>query len=261
MNKKNTIKKVVFSVLYPLIVTGAVFLVWFLASLYYDSALILPSPGETVKRLFELFATSKFWGAFGMTLFRSVLSFLLCFVLAAGLATLSRLFLVAKRLITPLISILRALPTVAVVLLFVIWFSPSFAAVSVSLLVVMPTLYASLYNAMLNLDPEIFELCKVYAVKKSRVLWRFVLPQLVPDIVLAVAAGLSLNLKLMIAAEVLANVFPSLGSMMSTANAFFRTADVLALTLAAVLTAAALEFGVKKAFLPLIKWKEYGDAL
>jgi len=70
------------------------------------------------------------------------------------------------------------------------------------------------------------------------------------------AGALSLTVKLMVAAEVLANTAGSLGAMMQTARIYFETAELMALTVATVLVSLLLE-GVVYALLKLTfsDWK------
>jgi NitT/TauT family transport system permease protein len=250
--------KILFNMLYPLITVGAVLLVWYLGSLAAHSAIVLPAPAATLERLLGLLRAGEFWRSFANTLLRSLFSFCLSFLLAAGLGVSSRLFGVFRRLIEPLIAIFRALPTVAVILLLVLWMSPGGAAVAVALLVIMPTLYAALLSALDNIDQPLFDMCRVFGVKRSRILGRMILPMLLPEVILTLASGLSLNLKLLVAAEVLSNTAHSLGAMMNAAKIYFDTAELLALTIVSVVAAVLMEWGIKTAAKPLYRWKDAG---
>ena len=105
----------------PLITLSCLLLIWAMGAVVTDSEYILPSIGLTLRHMLNLFGSGKFYTALFFTIKRSVISFLLSFVISAVFAFLANKSKVAERLILPLISIIRALPTLAVILLLLFW--------------------------------------------------------------------------------------------------------------------------------------------
>ena len=67
------------------------------------------------------------------------------------------------------------------------------------------------------------------------------LPQMLPAIYTAIGSGISLNFKLMVAAEVIAQTAYSIGYMLNTAKVYFEIAQMLALVCFAVIFGIIVE--------------------
>ena len=225
----------------PLITVAVIVVLWAAAAKAVDSEYILPTVGETFNALFELFKSAEFYRAFSGTLLRSVKAFAFSYSVAFLFAFLAYKSEKAKRLLSPFIVIVRALPTIAVILLLVVWTNSKVAPIVVTMLVVFPTLYNNLYAALCGIDKELNEMCKVFGVKNSERLKKVVFPQIAPEFITAAGAGLTLNLKLMVAAEVLAQTAHSMGYLLNTSKIYFEISTMLALVLITVIAGLIIE--------------------
>lgn len=237
MNKK----KLILNLTLPIISIGVIIGVWAIAAAMVGSELILPTIGDTLKKLIEVLSNPYFYSAFGETLFRSLISFVLSYLLAITLAILSVKYFVAQKLISPIIAIIRTLPTVAVVLLLLFWTSSKVAPIIVTMLVVFPTAYNQTISALKGIDKGQIEMLKVYKVKGREALFKVYLPQIAPTMLYNAGSGLSLNLKLMVAAEVLSQTANSMGYLLNTAKVYFETAEMIALVLFTVIVGILIE--------------------
>lgn len=234
-------KRAILNIALPLISVGVIILAWCIAAKAVDSEYILPTVGETLSAAFSLLKSGSFYQAFFNTFLRSVIAFLCSFILAFIFAFFSYKSINLKKAFAPFIIITRALPTIAVVLLLLVWTTSKIAPIIVTTLVVFPTLYNNIYAALSKIDKELLEMCKVFGVKKSVTLKRVVLPSIASEIILAIGSGLTLNLKLMVAAEVLSQTARSLGFLLNTSKAYFETPTMLALVLFTVVTGLVIE--------------------
>ena len=136
---------------------------------------------------------------------------------------------------------MRALPTIAIVLLLLFWTNSKIAPVIVTMLVVLPTLKTQTTNSLNSLDKDLFVMCKVFNVEKKEIFTKVTVPQIMPSLLLSVGAGLSLNVKLMVAAEVLASTKNSIGNMLNYANFNLLIPKMLALVTFSVLACLVIE--------------------
>ena len=247
-------KKALCNILYPIVLIAAVLAIWSVAAYRVNSKFLLPTVAQTVSALAKVLSGGGFYSAFFGTVLRTFLSFLISVSLALIFSLLSRQFEPMRRLISPLLGAARALPTMAVVLLIVIWTNSQIAPIVVSQLVILPSLYTHFMGELDGLDSRIGLMAKLYKVPKRRIIFKYYIPQLLPVFVLASGAALSLNIKLMVAAEVLSQTANSLGGMMYISNAYFETARLMALTVITVITGLAFE-GLSKLFYPLWRWR------
>lgn len=225
----------------PIITTACILAIWAVAAAVANEEILLPRPSAAFKRFFMLFGEARFYAAYLSTLLRSLAAFAVSFLLAVGCALLAEKFAAAEKVMNTLIPLIRALPTIAVVLLLVLWTASGVAAVLVTVLVVFPTLYTNARAAFGKVDDGLKEMCRVYAVPKKTRLFKVYLPVAAPLLVSAAGAGLSLNVKLMVAAEVLAQTAKGLGNLMNGAKIYFETAELIALVLVAMLTGLLFE--------------------
>lgn len=228
--------------LLPFLTVAVIFGLWGLAAAKVDSEYVLPTVGDTFAALWELLKSAEFYRAYFGTLLRSVVAFAIAFFLAFIAAFVAYKCDKAKRALKPLIVIIRALPTIAVVLLLVLWTSSFVAPVIVTFLVVFPTLYNNLYAALCGIDKDLNEMCKVFGVSNKKRLTKVVFPQIAPEFITSAGAGLTLNLKLMVAAEVLAQTARSMGYLLNTSKIYFEISTMLALVLITVITGLIIEF-------------------
>ena len=247
-------KKIVLNVMFPVIVAAAVLSIWAVAAAVLGASLILPAPAAAVRDFFAYFADADFWRAVGNTMWRSVYSFLLSFVLALVLAVLSERFFAAKRLIGPFVAFIRSVPTMSVILILVICLDASLAPAVVAVIVIFPTLYSSFTAAIGGVDPKLVQMSRVYKVGAKDRLFKLYLPNMAAGLFEGAASGFSLNIKLVIAAEALASTARSIGNMMNFSKVLLETEKLFALTIAAVILSVVCEWAIRLVGRAVIRW-------
>ena len=223
---------------------ACILLIWQIGSLFTNE-FILPSVGETFVALVLVFTQSKFYVALLGTLLRTLIAFVISFVLAFILAFLTRISQKAEVVIGTVVSVLRALPTIAVVLILLLWTSSNVSAVVVTSLVVLPTTYSSLKDALFSVDDDLIKVLKLYGVDDKKLLKAVYAPAILPSTLLAVGNGLSLNLKLMVAAEVIAATANSIGYLLNSAKVNFEMATMIAIVVVTVFVGILVEWSFR----------------
>ena len=219
----------ILNLILPVLTIACIFLVWGITAKSVDNPFILPSIKEVAISCFALFTDKAFYLALLKTLLSSLISFLISFALAFLTAYLTKKSAKAEVVLRPIIAIIRALPTVAVVLMLYLWTTSDIAPVVVTMLVVYPTLYQNVKQALDTTDDYTLEMCKIFNVSKKDVLLKVQLPLAAPDLLSAIGSGLSLNLKLMVAAEVLSSTANCLGFMLNQSKIYYEQATLIAL--------------------------------
>lgn len=248
-------KKILSDVLYPLVVVAAVVGVWAIAAAAMGVSMILPTPVEAVREFFAYLGSASFWRAIGNTAWRAAYSFAISFILAIVFAVLSCFFKTAEKLIRPFVAIIRAVPTMAVILILIICLNSRIAPAAVAVIVIFPTMYSSFYAAIRGVDPKLVQMSKVYSVSARDRLFRLYLPNMAEGLFEGSASGVSLNIKLVIAAEVQAQTMSSLGNLMYNAKWMLETEKLFALTVAAIILSVACEWIIRLAGKAVVRWK------
>jgi NitT/TauT family transport system permease protein len=206
-----------------------------------DIELIIPSISSTFKGLFALCIKKDFYIAILGTLYRTILSFLLAFVMAIILAVLSAFLPFIYKLLSPIVTIIRAIPTMSLILLTIIWLNSNTSPLLVGFVIVFPIMYGSFYTSITSIDNELIQMSKAYNVKKNDMIFSLYLPNIAPSFFDSLRSTISLNVKIIISAEVLAQTRESMGVMMQISKAQLDTANLLAWTLVAIVLSYLLE--------------------
>ena len=125
-----------------------------------------------------------------------------------------------------------------------IWTSGFLTPVIISGLVIFPVLYSGIDAALCSVPRELEETARLYAKSSVYKFFRIYLPMSAPPCLKVAGGAASLSLKLTVAAEVLAQTADSIGFMMQQTRIVFDIGKLMALTVAVVVAALALEFAV-----------------
>lgn len=254
MDKKIRYKKLLLD-LTPFASVALFIAVWAGASAAVGAEIILPAPGAVFGDFWALLSDAGFWAAAGGTLMRTLVSFSISLGLALVLSVVAFLVPAVEKALSPLVTIARALPTMSIILLSLIWLTSRTSPILIACLIIFPLLYAGFYSALKSIDPALLDMAKLYRTRKKDVIFRLFIPNIAPSALDAVRSGISLNMKVLIAAEVLAQTAKSMGLEMQIARMFLDTANLLAWTAAAILLSYALEFLVGMLKKILIRWR------
>ena len=221
---------------------AALWLLWIISCYSVKNSYIIPSVKDTFSAMGKLMGGGAFWRAFGNTLLRTFLAFLISFVLGVSLAVLAANIKGVRAFLAPVVSVLRTVPTLAVVLLLLIWTSPATAPVVVASLVLFPAVYASALSHLVSAVEKFGAFTRAYQVGAARKIFKLYLPVTAPAVLTEGGASFSLGLKITVSGEVLAATFRSLGGMMQEAQSvYLDTPRLFALTIITVLAGFLLE--------------------
>lgn len=239
----------------PLITVGVFILIWYIAAIAVDIELILPRPALVFKELLALISGKTFWTAVGGTLSRSFTGFAISFALAMILAVAGFAIKPIHRAFSPLVIISRAIPTMSIILLSLIWLTSQTSPILISSLIMFPMFYSDFYSALNNIDKGVIDMAKLYKVGAKDIVTRLYIPNILPSVLDSVRSGISFNVKIVIAAEVLAQTRQSMGISMQISRVMLDTASLLAWTAAAVAISYALELIVELIKRFAVKWR------
>ena len=233
----------------------ALWLVWAIAYYIVRNDYVLPSFWETLRETGRLLGEASFWRAFGNTFLRTLWAFLVSLALGVGLAIPAHLFGGVRAFLAPIISALRTVPTMAVVLMLLLWTTPAVAPVIVSALVLFPAAYAAALAALDEVGEEYGELTRAFRVSAGRKIVKMYLPLAAPPLLKQAGSIFSLGLKVVISGEVMASTYRSLGGMMQEAQTFLAMPRLMALTLITVLLGFALEGLCRLVYRLIVRWR------
>ena len=236
----------------------SVALLWLLwLAMYYGGKndYVLPSIGATFEEMGKLLAGRSFWRAFGNTLLRTFCAFVFSLVAGVLLAASARLFRGVRAFLAPLISVLRTVPTMAIILVLLLWTTPAFAPVVVSVLVLFPATYAAVLAALDDAEENFGDLARAFRVSTGRRIFKMYLPLAAPPVLKQAGGIFSMGLKITVSGEVLASTYRSLGGLMQEAKSFVQMPQLLALTILTVVLGFILEGLCALVYHLIVRWR------
>ena len=214
-------------------------LLWYIAAKSANSELIVPQPWVVVKLLFSLLTQGATYLALLNTLLRAICAFVISTCVAILLSMLVYLYPKSSFCVDSVVTFLRALPTIAIILVTLIVFNSATVPIIVAILVAFPIVYSVLQRAVQH-NVRLLDVCKVYQVSAANKIKFMFLPIVRDELLTIVADDLPLCIKIVVAGEVLALPLSGIGRDMYVGKVNLDTARVIALTVLTLIVCFAI---------------------
>ena len=188
-----------------LILPLVILLAWeYLASHHLINDRLMPEPSRVWTMLVKLTATGDLLFHIVATLRRVALGFLFGTAAATALGALTGYSTLARRVLDPTLQALRAIPSIAWVPLFILWFGifETSKVILIAVGVFFP-IYLALSDAIPAVDRKLVEVARVYRLSPARMTVRVLLPATLPAYLTALRSGLGLGWMFVVAAELM----------------------------------------------------------
>lgn len=219
---------------------GAVALlgIWAAAAHGIHSEIVLPSPVRVARSVAGLFPTSKFLLALQATFLRGIASFAISMAAGIAVGLACGLSVTLAYAMAPALTVTRATPVLAVILLALIWFPSGVVPVFAAVLMAFPVVVGDVRQGVRSADPKLLEMARLFRLRKRDKLRSIYAPAMAPHLVSAAHGALGLCWKVVVAGEVLSQPARALGTGMNRARIELETAEVFAWTFAGILLCA-----------------------
>ncbi len=222
--KNSILKDKEFSLLSKLILIG----LWALLSGLIDKEVILPSIGSTIVSLIDIIRAPGFLGIILHSLLRSAIGFIISLLLAMVLGIISSYSRFVYQLMQPVLNFLSSIPTMAIIILALIWLDNEIVPMFVGFIMVFPILYETVLKGILNVDKNIMEMAKLYKVDRFTIIRDIYIPSIFINLSSVLTSAVNINLKMVIAGEVLSQPKLAIGSNLQMEKMYLNTPGVFA---------------------------------
>ena len=217
---------------------------------------LVPPPTVIFRTFADLAATGELQQHTWATLWRVALGFF--FGVAAGtlVGAIAGYSALTNRLLDPTLQALRAIPSIAWVPLFILWFG-IFEASKIILIAVgvFFPVYLGVMGAVLSVDRKIVEVGRVFRLSGFAMVRRILLPAVMPAYVLSLRAGLGLGWMFVVAAEFL-GASTGLGFLLIDGQQLGKPAQIVAAIVAFGILGKTTDFLLARATAPLLRWED-----
>ncbi len=214
---------------------------WALLAYFVGQELLLPSPLQVLKKLGAMAGTEAFWLATGRSILRVLAGLLSATVLGVLLAVLTTRSALARRLLAPVMTVVKSTPVASFIILALLWLGRDVLPAFITALMVLPVVWANVSAGLEAQDPQLLELARVYRLSRLRVLRRITVPSVLPHFRAALRSSLGMGWKAGIAAEVLTVPPLSIGKNIFEAKLYLETTELFAWTLTVIVLSLVIE--------------------
>lgn len=232
-------------------------LIWELVVAFgWNTGRLLPPPSVIFMTLAELWQKGQLWPHVSATLWRVLTGFALGVLSGTLAGALTGASPRVSALIDPSLQALRAIPSIAWVPLFILWFgifeTPKIALIAVG---VFFPVYLGVMSAIRSADRKIVEVGKVFGLSGPALIWRILLPAIAPAYVTALRAGLGLGWMFVVAAEFMGSS-TGLGYLLVDGQQLGKPAQIVTAILAFAILGKLSDSALALACAPLLRWED-----
>ncbi|MBK1783718.1 ABC transporter permease [Prauserella cavernicola] len=238
----------------------AFLLAWYVASA--TGALppdVLASPVDVVSQAVQLTADGELTSAILTSGQRALTGFLLGGSIAVALALVAGLFRLGEDLIDATVGMIRTIPWVGLIPLFIIWFgideTPKIALVA---LAVSFPLYFNLYGGIRAVDAQLIEAGRVLGLGRVGLIRHVILPGAVPGALVGLRYALGSAWLALVFGETV-NATEGIGYLMNTAREFFQTDVIVVCLVVYAILGLISDFIVRLLGRYLLSWRSSFD--
>ena len=190
------------------------------------------------------------------TLSRFFISIVFSLILAIIFSVASYRYEVISFLLFPFIIFLRAVPTIAIIIVVLIWSSVERVPIVVGMLILFPILYESILGGIKNVDKNLLKMSKVFKVPTKRVVRDIYIPSIYYSISSNIPSYIGLTFKVIIAGEVLSQESLSIGGEIFINKIYLESSNIFAWIIVVIVLNYFLEKGLKTINNRVCRWKK-----
>ncbi len=181
------------------------------------------SPMQVIMTGWGLLRDGTLGANLGVSLVRAATGLAIAVVLGVGFALISGLSRLGEDIVDAPLQILRTLPALAMVPLFILWFGigevPKIALVALG--ATFP-IYLNLHKGIRSIDPRLLEMTRTLGLSRLQTIRDVILPGALPDLLVGLRFAVGMSWLMLVVAEQV-NAESGIGHMMMEAQDFLRT--------------------------------------
>jgi len=208
-----------------------ILLIWQLIACSVQKEAILPYPKDVFIRMIGMLGSIDFYMTIFITLSHVLIVVSWSAILAFIVAYLGYQKPIIEEYISPVLSLLQAIPNISFIILVLVWTSSLQTVYIVLFLVVFPLLYNNFIEGFKNIDQDLRDVILLYHPPRFYKFIHVYLPLIKPSVLSGLKSSLSLGVKVAVMAEILAALPYGVGRSIQYARIQVDMVGVFAWTL------------------------------
>ena len=210
---------------------GLLLIVWTSIAYLVSNPFICPYPSEVLQNMVQQVQSGNFYLHIISTFLRVIFSFSLSFIVGIGLAILTFKNQKVLSYVEKIILILRSIPNITFIILFLFWMSREWTITAVSFLLLFPIVFQNSIASLQQIDKKYKDLLYIYPQTKKYTIQNIYIPLMKPSLYSSAITTMSLAFKVGVMAEILAQVPFGIGRSMQWEKLNVNLAGVIAWTI------------------------------
>jgi sulfonate transport system permease protein len=222
----------------------------------WSNGRLVPPPSVIFNTFADLAATGELQRHAAATLARVVAGFGFGVVAGTIFGAITGYSGLMNRLVDPSLQALRAIPSIAWVPLFILWFG-IFEASKIILIAVgvFFPVYLGVMGAVISVDRKIVEVGRVFRLSGPAMVRRILLPAVLPAYVIALRSGMGLGWMFVVAAEFM-GASTGLGFLLIDGQQLGKPAQIVAAIVAFAIIGKLTDWLIVLASAPFLRWED-----
>jgi len=215
--------------------------VWWILALAVNKAVLLPSPWDVVCVFARLITEGAYWLSVISSIFRVLLGYAAGCIVGLGLAAICFRSQIADALLSPVLSIVRAVPVASFIILALVWIGRQSVPAFIAFLMVLPIITGNVRAGLNCIDRDLAEVAVLYRFSALKTVRHLYYPAVRPHFIAGAQTSLGLAWKAGVAAEVLCSLKSSIGGNIYASKLYLETDSLFAWTITVIAISMLIE--------------------
>ena len=194
-------------------------LVWQTAAIIVDNRLLLPSFFNVLSDIYTIIFSNNFIILIFSSIFRCIESFILSLAIAIMLSIFSYFNKFIYNFLYVIIIFLKSIPTMAFIVIVLIWTSKEFAPIIIGIVIL---------NSLLDIDKDLLQVFNIYRIEIIDKIITLIIPVILIAIKKVINSTLSLIFKVVISGEVYSQPQYGIGTIIQFEKMQLNTSRIIA---------------------------------
>lgn len=222
--------------------------IWQIVATVVGNKLLLPSFFNVLYDIYTIIISDTFINIILSSIFRCIESFIISLLISIILSVASYFSKFIYNFLYPIIVFLKSIPTMAFIVLILIWTSKDSAPVIIGVVISFPIFYDVILNSLLDIDKNLLQVCTVYRISTIDKILVIIIPMILIEIKKVINSTLSLIFKVVISGEVYAQPTYGIGSIIQFEKMQLNTSIVIAWMIIITFIVCFFDFIIDKTF-------------
>lgn len=215
--------------------------IWMVIDRVVKNPILFPSPLKVFNSIIYLSKTHSFYLNILTSMLNIGAGLILGIFIGFILGCISYKYTYLKDIIILPINLMKSIPIASIVVILLVWLEARELPIIVIMLIVIPNIYYSVYEALNNVDKDLIELSTVYNISEIKVFRYIYVPKIKEFLIPSIIVSTGLAWKSGISAEVMGLVNNTIGENIYYSKLYLDTSELFAWTIVIIIISKIFE--------------------